>query len=726
MKSHYTAKEIAAALGISERAVRSAAQKGKWPYRTVTCIGGREKEFEYLPLPKYYRRALLAHELDLSLEFVPENDIPENELKTLLSRFQAAPEYNRKRAIARCEILEAFASYQKKSGLSVTKAEQGFTELYKIQAAPGIALETYTTESKFSLGTLRRWKRLFKESGLAGLCTEYGKKKGRGNAVSPEMKIFIAGQIAQKPGIRPVRIYEMIQNKFNGSTPDRSTIYRFIDKWKKENAELVAMIEDPRQWKNKFQPAAGNMAADVPFAGHTWEMDSTPADVMTLDKIRCAIIGGIDVFTRRAKVTVAPASHSLAIAACMRRGILAWGVPARIRMDNGKDYKSKHVQAITTALQIETPPLPAYTPEKKPFIERFFGTMTRQLEENLPGYVGHSVMERQAIRERRTWGEKIMKRPEGGTAAKPVEIPLTMAELQEAVDKWLKVYESRVHGGLKGMSPKAKAEASTRHPARIRDERVLDILLAPVGKGKYTIQKKGLLVGGGQYWADEMVDLMKRTVQVRQDLEDAGTVYVFDAESGDYLCTARDDALTGKTLASYIQAKKRHIKNVKSQVRALHTISKTTTEPYTILTETGEIVNVETGEVLEGTTGGTVLTMQPEHKAPAVKEARKAFERKKPEPMGLADEMGVVIPMKPKREERTESGTIVPKMLKEKPDEWTHYPPELLDNPAMLYEWFEQKEEAVGLTEKERDHMKYLYAEFPQVKQCLELRGGTL
>ena len=178
------------------------------------------------------------------------------------------------------------------------------------------------------------------------------------------------------------------------------------------------MIEDPRQWKNKFQPAAGNMAADVPFAGHTWEMDSTPADVMTLDKIRCAIIGGIDVFTRRAKVTVAPTSHSLAIAACMRRGILAWGVPARIRMDNGKDYKSKHVQAITTALQIETPPLPPYTPEAKPFIERFFGTMTRQLEENLPGYVGHSVMERQAIRERRTWGEKIMKRPEGGNRRK--------------------------------------------------------------------------------------------------------------------------------------------------------------------------------------------------------------------------------------------------------------------------------------------------------------------
>ena len=178
MKSHYTAKEIAAALGISERAVRSAAQKGTWPYRTVTCIGGREKEFEYLPMPKYYRRSLLALELDLSLEFVPENDIPENELKTLFNRFQAAPEYNRKRAIARCEILEAFANYHKKSGLSVTKAEQGFTELYRIQAAPGIALETYITEPKFSVGTLRRWKRLFKESGLAGLCTEYGKKRG--------------------------------------------------------------------------------------------------------------------------------------------------------------------------------------------------------------------------------------------------------------------------------------------------------------------------------------------------------------------------------------------------------------------------------------------------------------------------------------------------------------------------------------------------------------------
>ena len=100
------------------------------------------------------------------------------------------------------------------------------------------------------------------------------------------------------------------------------------------------------------------MAADVPHFGHTWEMDSTPADVITSDGKRASIVGSIDVYSRRVVAVVSPTSKSAAVAQCIRKGLLAWGIPARIRKDNGKDYASQHIESVTRSLEIETPKLP--------------------------------------------------------------------------------------------------------------------------------------------------------------------------------------------------------------------------------------------------------------------------------------------------------------------------------------------------------------------------------
>ena len=105
----------------------------------------------------------------------------------------------------------------------------------------------------------------------------------------------------------------------------------------------------------------GSLSDMATYAGEVWQMDSTPADVMTTEpdgkKRRCSVVAAIDIYSRRAVCVVAPTSKAAVVAAAMRKGILTWGVPSKVLMDNGKDYQSSHIKAVAFALNIDTPKL---------------------------------------------------------------------------------------------------------------------------------------------------------------------------------------------------------------------------------------------------------------------------------------------------------------------------------------------------------------------------------
>ena len=724
MKTHYSAKEIARALGLTERAVQVMANKLMWRFEKRAVRGGKKHFYVFEALPLDVQRAVIAFEMGAEAAFVPEKVIDEEGLKNLLAGFMNAPDYNRRRAEARFEILQAAEQYVEAAGMGISRGEEAFTALYGVRAVNSLEPWVYEAVAAFSVTTFRRWKKDCRTKGLAGLLPGFGQSKGQVRAISPAMKIYLTGQIADKPSIRPARLVELLNKRFPGRAPDRSTVYRWVAAWKKKNHEIYCLMRNPQEHKNKYTPAFGDKSADTPHFGHTWEMDSTPADVMCADGKRCTLLGAIDVYSRRAVVVTARSSMSVAVAAVMRKGIMAWGVPSRIRKDNGKDYVSRHIQAITNSLEIETPELNKYAPEEKPFIERFFGTMTRQLEELLPGYVGHSVAERQAIRERATWGAKIMKRSKKGEPRRAVEIPLTMRELQLMIDEWLIAYEHRVHGGLegalKGKSPRDASRECLKRPAKIDDERVLDILLAPVGKGHATVQKKGIFTGGGKFIADELVNHIGRKILPRHDLDDAGTIHVFDFESGKFICKATDEALKGQTLSSYIAAKKRKDKANRETVRALETISRNEAEPYTVVLDTGELINADTGEIIEEPEPRKVVGFTPKADTPAIREAKKAFEEK-PKPRGLAEEMAEVIDLESRRAAaEPEPEVVYPREEKEPEERDFLYPLELLENPVALIKWYHDEAAKRTLSEQERGHVEYLHERYPWAVDFLE------
>ena len=114
---------------------------------------------------------------------------------------------------------------------------------------------------------------------------------------------------------------------------------------------------------------------------------------------RYALVGVIDVWSRRVMYQLAPVSSSAAITQLLRRALLRWGVPEKLRLDNGRDYASERVALLAGALAIRIEHCRPFHPEEKPFIERTFRTVSVAME-MLPGYVGHSVAERQQLRAR--------------------------------------------------------------------------------------------------------------------------------------------------------------------------------------------------------------------------------------------------------------------------------------------------------------------------------------
>lgn len=339
--------------------------------------------------------------------------------------------------------------------------------------------------------------------------------------------------------------HEALLNEY-GQAPAHSTVREWLRNWRREHRRELAAVTNPDLDRSRHKPAGGNASATIERLNQLWELDSTPADVICADGKRYAIVGAIDIWSRRARVLVVPSSRATAIAALLRRCILEWGVPEAVRTDEGKDYTSRHVLGVLADLEIEHRPCPPYSPERKPHIERFLGSLTRDLFAKLPGFSGHDVAQAQALRARRSFAAR-----RGKDAAEVYGAELTAEELQQRCDTWCDaVYGRRPHTGLGGASPFDRVTSWRETVRRIHDERALDALLAETaGDGWRTVSKKGIRLDNLDYIAGALGPLVGERVRIRRDPADAGRIHVY-REDGRFLCVAELPAITGASQAA--------------------------------------------------------------------------------------------------------------------------------------------------------------------------------
>jgi putative transposase len=564
-----TASQLADALGCTISTLHRRAHAENWPFESKPGRGGG-KLFPLATLPDEIRLALAstatAHEAaTLQLREELARRMAEISRQDQLSAFAALPEKRRHRAEARALIARMCTDFLSTSGLPRRRGTELFADDYNTGR---IAVPDWTRKEVPSTcaGSIRNWQKALDREGMARLAGNHGRHRlGKGKIDgNPDMSEFCLGMLKVFPHSSAAHVHEGLKTRFGESKiPTMRAVQRWLAGWKIRNEQLFSAVTNPDAWRSKYM-AAGGDALGVERLNQRWEMDSTKGDMLLADGTRHVIVGCIDVYSRRLTLHVSRSSSSAAVAATLRKALMAWGVPEEVKTDNGSDYVSRHMTSLFLGLDIRQTLCAPFQPQQKPFIERSFGTFCRDLVELLAGYVGHSVADRKDIEARRSFSQRLLRQGE-----EPLELRMTPEELQTFCDRWADdVYGRKPRSSLSGKSPWQMALEWPHPVQRIQDERALDVLLLPApGEGTRRVTKKGIRLDGGLYDHPALGGMEGRDVLVKLDEADVGAIYVFDLD-GPFLCRALCPEIAGVSRRDVAIARKRRQQVVMAEGKA--------------------------------------------------------------------------------------------------------------------------------------------------------------
>lgn len=594
MKQWFTAQELAdlslTDMPRTKMGCLKKAQRESWNSREHDGRGGG-REFHIDNLPLSTQAEIVKKLLGSEAIAILDDQSALQEMKAGRRRGRLSPEERRH---AKTIVVGLFERFRTNLNLGVIEAEKGFISYYAAEAStgqsariPAWVVETYPA---FSIQTLRRWRK-DAETDIAALGGRYGNRKGTGvldRAEDGDVKDFIVGLLTGSTHLKAGHMRDMCRAKYGDTVKVRNlqtnepesvplpkirVFERFIANWKEENMHLFEKLTNPDSHKNKRQISVGFAGDGIDRLNQVWQIDASPVDALCVDG-RYALYAIIDVWSRRALFSVTKTPRTEAALILIRRAIMEWGVPEVIKTDNGSDFVSKRFTSALAHLGIQQDICPPYSPEKKPFVERVIQTLQHDLMPVLPGFIGHNVADRQQIRARQTFAQRL-----GVDDQKTFSISLSHQDVQGMIDRWARdKYGQSSHRGLGGLSPAAKAATWTGISRKIESERALDLLLAPLAgqDGFRTITKKGLRIDNGHFYGPGLEIHVGKRVLVRHDPENMGLAYVF-TEAGEFICTAtnyeRDGANRAEAAmmakarqAEYYKTETAHIKRAARQI----------------------------------------------------------------------------------------------------------------------------------------------------------------
>lgn len=328
------------------------------------------------------------------------------------------------------------------------------------------------------------------------------------------------------------------------SLPSLRSLQRFIARLEEERKVVLTAFRDPDAYKSKYRLALGRADANTDHAHEIWELDTTPADVMTTDG-RKMVLQVIDRWSRRARFMVCESESAQSVRRLLTTTIEAWGVmPECVMTDQGSGFINASIVSALELLGIDHWPCPPGSPEKKPHVERLFGTFARARAELFEGYIGHNVAEAQKLRAK--------ARDETG---RPVIVArMSAGDLQAALDAWVDgVYHLREHGSLR-MSPMRKWQSSPV-PARAAPGADLLRMALSADVGPRTVGKRGIVWQHGRYWAPALAAWVGQQVLVRRDEDELGELLVFTPD-GLFIDIAVNAGRSGLSEAEFAQEAK--------------------------------------------------------------------------------------------------------------------------------------------------------------------------
>jgi putative transposase len=517
--------------GVKRRAISWRLQQDKYPadkIRQWEGNGGRQWQIHYTALSIEAQAKYLAEKSTASLDSKLADVIA---LQTkapappTMAAFMSAGERERKKAARKQQIVERFRSL---SSL--------------------IEKEALAKEAGVPLSTLYQWNQRY-DGTAASLLRGRGRPAGATSHPSDQVE-FATQLYLQKEKPSPAAVWAALRASYGEQAPSRATIYRWLSDDKRVNPALACYIREGKQkFRDKHEKVRRRDWSLIPV-NHTWVGDHHEFDLLVITpegKIARQWLTAWEDAHSRAIVgytcNFQPCAMEIALA--LQNGILPkeglpyCGTPSWLYVDNGKDYRSKHLNGDTVPVfrQEETDPVwglfghlgiktrfcEPYHGKSKP-IERLFGTLERLWIWRLPGYCGRNPQHRPAHLE-----EDVAKTQEwlASNGQRGERRLLLWWEAEAEFAAIMDAYNHHPHAAHRFRCP-ADIYAEERPLPQIPAKEALAVLILPSTLRQVRNQGISLAIKreSRRYWAPALSPMIGQTVEVRYNPNDPSRILV--------------------------------------------------------------------------------------------------------------------------------------------------------------------------------------------------------
>jgi putative transposase len=394
-------------------------------------------------------------------------------------------------------------------------------------------------QAEKSSGTLYNWARAYQARGLDGLLPGWGKLRGRFTALSEALQGIIKDEFLRPSRPSPTEVHRRVAVFCKDAripAPSVTTINRFLKTIPRP--VLIASRFGEQARRAHAEPKIHRDYLDL-AVGEMWVGDHRELDLFVLDGgkvFRPWLTAWLDLRSRTLvgwHLDLIPNAYTIALA--LRQGVLRFGLPRRLYMDNGKDFtanfwggKTKYSRAVTlnqdsrtvlALLNVTVTHAQVRAPWSKA-IEPWFGHTLPPWERTLPGWCGRDNKERP---------EKLQEEIKAGAL-------LTLDDCRRELAACIEAYHDREHSGdgMDGATPRSCWMGIEK---RIPDPRALDLVL--MKHKPAMVNQNGLRLFGFKYWHDALIPHFHSTVEVRYDPGNIGALVVF--KDNVFLCEALAD-----------------------------------------------------------------------------------------------------------------------------------------------------------------------------------------
>ncbi len=471
------------------------------------------------------------------------------------------------------ELIKRWQEYRGMPGVkSKAEVDEKFVALCRLEYP----------DKEFSIDILYRKWRAVREKDLKGLVDKRGKwKKGTSSINDTVWQAFLYYYLdeSQHPIKKCLDYTKMwAREKYPDlydSIPSYSAFYRRLNN---EVSEAVKVLgrEGEKAYNDRCAPYIRRIYEDIE-SNEWWIADNHTFDVMVKDKngklhrpyLTAFLDARSGIFTGF-YIAYNPSSEATLVA--LRRGILEYGIPANILVDNGREFLTFDIGGLGHRRKKPKDGKEQYEP---PGVFKRLGiNMTNAIVRNAKA----KIIERRFLDVKNDLSRLFNTYTGGNPTEKPERLKTVLKkdhiytdeEFEEYVEKMLLYYFNMepYNGAVKADKGKTKMEVYKEHMGikRTAPEKELYLMLLrssrpqKVGQRGVHLDIKGEKI---DYWNDELLDLMQgKEVYFRYDPDDLSTVRIYDLEDR-YIMTVPAD---NEAVLSY-NASKEEIKAAIAKTR---------------------------------------------------------------------------------------------------------------------------------------------------------------